>query len=401
MAIRGVFQSHYGLLGERVTDISARVLRTGPGGTAPLLALTSGMPKESAINTSFSWIEDEHISGNAVVETGGNSAAVTIVVDDANIWTKNAIVMNEATGEYFVVSAVAADSKTVTIARRGFGGTTAATITAGDTIQLISTAWPEGSGKPEPVTQKGEDRLNYVQIFKDGWSITGTAKAVKWITGNQMAQNRELCFAYHAEAIERAFWWGRKAVIQTSEGQLRTMNGVLPQIEQYGGLVRSAASDGVAGRLNLKDLMNFMRLLFDVNAKGFPNERIAFCGSQLVELLQQMVMLDTMYTITADENTFGLQVFTVKGFNGTLKLVIHPLMVENVLWQRQLYVIHPGLIKKRILRETWTQEFTQGANTNAGIDADEGFIADEMGIEVRGVKTMGIYKNIQTAGASY
>jgi hypothetical protein len=345
MSIRGVFASHSGLIGERGTDLSARVLMTGAGGMAPLLALSSGMPSEKAPQTTFSWIEDEHISGNQTVVTGGNNVAASMVVDDAGIWQQGSILMNEASGEYMLVTSIA--GTTVNILR-GYGGTTAATISTGHTIQSLGTAFAEGSDRPEAVTQKGEERLNYVQIFKNGWAISGTAQSIDYLTGSQLAYNREMCFNYHAEDIERAMIWGRKGLKTLSGKQLRTSNGLLAQIEQYGGLVQTANSNSQTAQLSMVDLQNFMRRIFDVQAKGMPNERIAFCGSLLLELIQRMVMLDTQYNVDSKETAYGFMVTTINGFNGRLKLVTHPMMVENTIWQRELYVLHPGLIQEAL-----------------------------------------------------
>lgn len=400
MAIRGIFASHAGLIGERLTDLSARVLMTGPGGMAPLLALSAGMPNAPASQTSFSWIEDEHISGNQAVVTGGNTVATALVMDDAGLWQPNTILWNQITGEYMLLTAVAADNITLTVVR-GFAGTTAATVTAGDVLQSIGTAFEEGGGRPIAVTQKGDERLNYVQIFKNGWAITGTAKAVQYLTGSQLAYNREMCFAYHAEDIERAFIWGRKSISIRNGKQMRTTNGIIPQIEQYGGLVQSANSNATGGQLAMVDFQLFMRKIFDVQAKGMPNERIAFCGSQLLGLIQQMVLRDSTYQVFQNESSYGMMVTTIVGFNGTLKLVTHPMMVENNLWQRELYVLHPGMIRKRTLRPTWTEEFNAAASTNAGVDSDEGYIADEIGFEVKAGRCMGIMRNIQTSGKSF
>lgn len=400
MAIRGIFASHAGLIGERGTDLSARVLMTGPGGMAPLLALSAGMPSAPASQTSFSWIEDEHISKNQLVVTGGNSSVTSIVMDDAGLWTPNEILWDQNTGEFLLLTAIAGDNITCTIVR-GFAGTTAATITAGDQIQSVGTAYEEGGGRPSPVTQKGDERLNYVQIFKNGWAVTGTAKAVQYLTGSQVAYNREMCFNYHAEDIERAFLWGRKSISLRNSKQMRTTNGIIPQIEQYGGLVQSANSNATAGQLTMNDLQIFLRKIFDVQAKGMPNERIAFCGSQLLGLIQQMVLRDSTYQVFQNENSYGMIVTTIVGFNGTLKLVTHPMMVENTLLQRELYVLHPGMIRKRVLRPTWSEEFSAAANTNQGNDSDEGYIADELGFEVKAGRCMGIMRNIQTSGKSF
>lgn len=398
MSVRGIFASHNGIVGERQTDLAARVLMTMPGGMAPMLALSSGMASAPVRDTAYSWIEDSHISGNSEVTVGGNEAAVSITVEDSNIWVPNTILMNETTGEHMFVSAIAGNVITII---RGLSGTTAAVITAGDKLQSIGTGFAEGSGKPSPVAQRGETRTNFVQIFKNGWAITGTASAVGFVTGSQMAINREQCLAFHAEDIERAFLWGRKDVRVLDSKQFRLSNGILAQIEQYGGIVESATDGTTAGNYSLKLLRNFMRRIFDVRVKGMPNERIAFCGSQVLEIIQNMVLLDSTYNIEVNETEYGINVTKIKGINGQLSLVTHPMMVENDLWNSELYVLHPGLIRRRILRDSWSEEFSPKRQNSNGTDSTEGYIAIEKGFELKGAETMGILRNIQEAVASF
>lgn len=399
MSVRGIFASHSAIVGDRRSDLAARVLMTMPGGMAPLLALSSGMPSARAPDTAFSWIEDSHVSGNTTVNGAvASTTATQIIVDDSNIWTPNTVIMNQTTGEYMLITAITGNTIQVI---RGLSGTTAANIGDEDVLQSIGTAFEEGGGKPTPVAQRGESRTNYTQIFKNGWAITGTAESIDYVTGSQMAMNREQCFAYHAEDIERAFWWGKKDVRVVNNRQFRLTNGVLSQIENYGGQVESANYKSAgAGQMALMGLANFMRRIFDVRVKGLPNERIAFCGSIVLELINQMMIKDTTYNISSGENEFGLQVTRLNFFNGKLNLVTHPLMVENEIWQHELYVLHPGLIRKRIKRETWTEEFSPRKQNNNGTDATEGYIADEMGFEIKGAETMGIMRNITTAVAS-
>jgi hypothetical protein len=397
MSIRGIFASHSGIVGERINDLASRVLMLGYTGTAPLLALSSGMPKESAGNTSYSWVEDSHISGNTTASANKTDSDTNIAVADSNIWTKNAIVMSQTTGEYMLVTAI--NSKTSVDVLRGIGGTTAAAITSGDVFQHVGTAFEEGGGKPEAVTQKGESRTNYVQIFKNGWAITGTAKAVKFHTGSQLAYNRSQALGYHVEDLERSFIFGRPGVMTVGNKQLRMSGGIVYQIETYGGLVESANAGG-AGQMNLKGIMNFMRRVFDRNVKGMPNERIAFTGSATLELINQMVQKDSQYNIQQGESQYGIKVYKLQGFNGDLTLATHPLFVENSIWGKELHVYHPGLIKKRVLRDTWEETFGASSSNNNGIDAEEGFIALETGWQAQAVETMGIMRNITTAVVS-
>lgn len=395
MSVRGIFASHSGLPGERVGDLSSRVLMMGYTGSAPLLALSSGMPREPAGDTSYSWVEDSHISGNALATQAVNSAATSLNVDDTNIWQAYSIVMNQTTGEYMMVSAVNSSTNVTLI--RGIGGTTAQSIAIGNVLQTVGSAFPEGGGKPAPISQKGESRTNYVQIFKNGWAITGTAKAVKFHTGSQLAMNRSQALGYHVEDLERSFIFGRPGVIQVNNQQLRMSGGIQYQIETYGGLVQVANTGSVAGALSMKDLLDFISKLFDRNVKGLPNERITFTGTPVLNVINQLVYANAKYEISVNETAFGIKVMKLIGINGDLTIATHPLFTENSIWGKQLHVYHPGLIKKRVLRDTWEESFNSQQSNNNGIDADEGYIAIEQGWQAQGVETMGILKNVQTA----
>jgi hypothetical protein len=367
-------------------------------GSAPLLALSSGMPEKKIGDTAWSWTEDQHISGNTtLLNSGGvNSSATSLTVADSNLWVVNSIILAEATSEYLLVTAVSGNTVTV---KRGLAGSTAASIAENARLQLIGNAWAEGSGKPSPVSQLGESYSNLVQIFKNGWAITGTAKAVQYQQGSKLALNKSQCGQYHAEDIERSFWFGRKGIEVIGGAEYRMTSGIDQQISLYGGQVVSANYGG-AGQMSMAGLFNFIRLIFDRRVKGFPNERIAFTSSAVLEMIQTMVRKDSSYQITPVPTTYGMNVWEINFLGNSLKFMTHPMFVENPTWSKLLYVLHPGLIEKKILRPTITQEFLIENNTNAGVDADEGFILDEMGFHLAGARLTGKMTNITTAVVS-
>ena len=396
MAVRGIFTSYSSLVGDRQTnDFAGRLLMNGYGGMVPMLALSSGMGSDRVTNTEFSWVEDSWISGNATVTVGGNSAAVSLTVDDANIWIPNSILMNQTTGEHLFMTARTGNVITVV---RGFQNTTPATVTNGDKLQLISTAFAEASGGADSVVQVGESRTNYVQIFKAKWSVSNTAKAVNYRTGNKVASSKAQATTQLSESIERAFMFGRPyaGVDPVSGKRLYTSGGIRYNIETYGGIVQAANANSVAGRLNLDLVTNFIRRIFDRNVKGFPNERLTFTGSYTLELLQKMVQDVGEYSISQGESVYGMNVTKLRTFAGELSLLTHPMFVENEAWGREIWVMHPAGIKRKILRGIEIVE--PGDNREDALDATEGHIRTELGFEVSGVKCMGLITNIQTAG---
>lgn len=394
MAVQGIFASNQGIVGERAGDFSAAVLRIDPTGNAPLLGLTAGMPKENAADTTFTWLEDGHISGRQAAVSGGTTT--TVVVDDASFYTPNSILLVEETGEHIFVTAVAGNSLTVI---RGLAGTSIVSITNAHHTQKIGNAFEEASAMPTPVTQQGHPRFNYTQIWRNGWAISGTAKAVKFLTGNKLAYNKQMCATYHAEDMERSFIWGRKALTNLNGKQFRLTDGILTQIEQYGGVVRTANSGG-AGQLSRGDFEAFIQELFAYNVKGAPNERIAFSGNLALAAMQRWAWLDGSYQFSQGETKLGIKINEVITPFGTLKLMTHALMNENPVWSKELYVLHPGGIKKRMLRDTFPENWDKHGNGVAGKDADEGAITTEGGIQVGAAKTMGIFRNISTGVAT-
>lgn len=390
MAVQGIFTSNMGILGERVGDFSSARLRIDPTGNAPLLALTSGMPKESATDVTFSWTEEGHEAGRQKAVSGGTTT--TVVVADASFYPPNTILLVEETGEHLFVTAVAGNSLTVV---RGLGGTAIVAITNAHNVQKIGNAFEEGSAGPTPVSQNGFLRNNLVQIFRNGWAITGTAKAIKYHTGSKLANNKQDCATYHAEDMERSFIWGRKALSVLNNRQFRLTDGILPQIEQYGGVVKTAATGGTPGDLSQEDFESFIEEVFRYNIKGQPNERIAFCGNGALKVVNMWPKLNGVLNYETGLTQIGINVTKVITPFGKLNLMTHTLMNENPVWTNEMYVLHPGAIKKRMLRDTFKEEWDKHGNGIAGRDADEGAITTEGGIQVGAANTMGIMRNMK------
>lgn len=395
MAVQGIFASNQGIVAERPGDFASSILMTNPTGNTPLLGLTAGMPKEGASDTTFNWYEDSHEPGRQATVSGGTTT--TVVVADGSFYTPNTILLVEETGEHLFVTAIAGNSATVI---RGLAGTSIVAITGAHHVQKIGNAHEEASGAPTPVTQQGAPRFNFVQIWRNGWAISGTAKAVKFTTGSKLAHNKAMCSTYHAEDMERTMIWGKKAMTTLSGKQFRLTDGILTQIETYGGDVRTANNSASAGNISRGDIEDWIQSLFSYNIKDQPNERIAFCGNLALAVINRMPFLDGTYQFSASETKMGIKITEVLTPFGTLKLMTHALMTENPVWSREIYALHPGGIKKRMLRDSFPEQYNNQGNSVPGTDAEEGAITTEGGIQVGAAKTMGIYRNLTTAVAT-
>lgn len=389
--IQGIYASNQSIVGDRVGDFASTMLQVNPTGTSLLLALTSGMAKESASDVAFNWFEDIHQSMRSAFTAAATNVATSVVVADGSLYVPQQVILVEQTGEVLLVTGVSGNTLTVI---RGIGGTTPTAITTAMFAQSIGNAQSEASAMPTAVTQQGIARINYTQIFRNSWAVSGTAKSVEFRTGNKTAKNKRDCATYHAEDIERAFIWGVKDVRTLNSKPFRMTDGILSQISQYGGIVTTANSGSVAGQLMFGDFEDFMRQIFSKNVKGQPNERLCFAGDIALSQFNKMARLDGTYELYKEEEVFGVKIQTVVSQFGRLKIMTHPLMVENPTWQKELYVIHPGGLKKKVLREPAPDDYDRAGDRISGIDADQGVITSEQGIAVGAAQTMGIYRNI-------
>src|SRR3546814_4051596 len=98
----------------------------------------------------------------------------TVVVVACSFYTPNTLLQVEETGELMLFTSTAGNSLTVF---RGLAGTSIVLITSAQNVQKLGNAFEEASDMPTAVTQQGHPRMNYTQIFRNGWAISGTAKA--------------------------------------------------------------------------------------------------------------------------------------------------------------------------------------------------------------------------------
>lgn len=393
--IQGIFMSNQGILGDRVGDFASAILQIAPTGTALMLALSSGMGKAAANDTIFNWFEDSHQAGRTTVVSG--TTTTTVTVGDGSMYVPGQILLVEETGEIVMVTAIVGNALTVI---RGMSGTAVTSVTNSMHVQSIGNAHEEASPMPTAITQQGSNRSNVTQIFRNSWAVSGTAKAVQFRTGNKVAHNKKMCALYHAEDMERAMLWGRKHIGTFNGKPFRMTDGIISQIEQFGGTVEDVTDGTTPGNFSRGLFEDFIQDVFRYNVKGQPNERIAIGGDQWLAGLNRMTMLDGTYNISQGETKVGITVSTIVTPFGTLKLMTHPLMNESPALRGDLYVLHPGGIRRRMLRETFEEGYDSNGNRIDAKDADEGVITTEFGVEVGAASTMGVLRGFTKAIAT-
>ena len=387
MAVKGVFASDQNVAGTVKGSFASAMLQLYPTGSSPLLGLSSGMQSADSTSVVETWFEENHLSGYLTI-TNNAGTGTSLVLSDGTQVVAGTIMLIHSTGEYIFVDSISGNTATVT---RGFAGSTITTIDGSSTpvpIQRITTAQEEGSSKPTSIANLGYPRFNYMQIFRNSWDATGTAKAVSFHTGDVVAKNKRDAGVFHAEDIERALIWGKQTIGVLNSKPFRTMDGLTNQITTN----VSAQSTNTTW----SDINAFLQTIFERNIKGKPNERIAFCGNTVISVLNEIAKLSGTINMEVGQTEFGLKVTKWITPFGDLSLMTHPLMNENATWTKELYVLHPGAIKVKYLRRT-KHDANDMDGSRAGADADFGVFTTEATIEYGAELTGGIYTGIDTA----
>ena len=386
MAVRGVFASESGIAGDRKGDFAGSLLQTNPTGSAPLFALSSGMATKPANDTVVTWFEENKLQGRVDV-TNNATTGTSLVVSDGSFVVPGQVWMIETTGELVFVTAVAGTTVTV---ERGFASTSVVSINGSSTavpIQKISTAHEEGAEKPVAYSNLGFPRFNYCHIFRTTWDVTGTARAVQYHTGDQVARNKRDALLFHSEEIELSSWFSKKSIGHMNGRPYRTMDGIVTQITTN---VQSQQT-----HVTYTDLRGFLQDVFSYNIKGQPNERIAFCGNTVLGVIDTLAKTFTTMNVVPGATEFGMKINKWITPFGEISLMTHPLFNESPLWTKDLHVLHPGAMRTRYLRQTHHDGYDKDG-TRAGRDADFGVYTTEMCIEYMAERTGGRFTGIDT-----
>ncbi len=369
MAVKGVFASDSGGINDRVGDFTHAICRTYPTGDAPLFALGSGMRRVRAMDTTINWDEMTYFSDRVKVMQDLEGDCCTITLEDTSTVISGSIYEVECTGEVIHVLGVMGNEVTV---RRGVGQTGRFQIPAGSYIQKIGTAFAEGSEAPKGYVQVAYPRFNYTQIFKNGFGVTRTAQAIRrHSTNNLYARNKGEAMQQHSADIERAMIWGVRSYGMDSEGRkLLTMDGINRQIQTNRWTMPSTG-------VSLEILNLIVKIVFSKNIKGKPNERLVFCGNDVVAVVQDIVRHHTNYDVSHMTTTFGMDISKWKTPFGMLTFVTHPLMNMGGPKSAEMYIYHPGAITQHWLRDTRPEENNKNGTRN-GIDADQGHLVSEL-----------------------
>lgn len=373
-----------------ITDLAkksfaAAMMKYMPNGGCTLYGITALLSEETAYQIEHGFYSKKMVfpvvTLNAAVADG--VATTFTVVSSADI-LPGMVLRADTTGENILVLTVP-NATSITV-RRALGGTSGA-ISSAVKLWQVGNAFEEGSLRPAALNIIPERQLNYTQIFRNTWALTGTSEATDVISGGSLlSETKQDCAAFHATSIETALIFGKK--------YMGTLNGM--PFHTMGGLIESITTNAPANITTLLATTNYTQLeaaldpQFDqtTDPKG-ARERLKLVGGNALRVLNNIARVNSQYEISTDETSWGLQFSSFKIPRGRFNMVEHPLFNaygSGTSWAKMAIDVDLATFNVAYLRgrKTKFKDFGTGANAaDGGIDAMGGTVTTEMTCLVR------------------
>lgn len=382
-------------------SFAAAMARYQPNGSCTLFGLTALLAEETAYQIEHGFYSKSMVFPSVQLNGAiADGVATTFTVDSSADILPGMVLRADTTGENVLVLTVP-NGTSITV-RRALGGTSGA---IADNVRLwqVGNAFEEGSLRPAALNIIPVRKLNYTQIFRNTWAVTGTAEATDVIAGGTIvAESKQDCASFHATAIETALFFGRR--------YMGTLNGM--PFHTMGGLLETVTTDAAANVTTYGATTNYTQLeaakdpQFDqtTDPKG-TRERLSFVGGVHKRMLTNIARLNSEYSISEAETTWGLQFDTFKVPRGRYNVVEHPLFNaygSGSSWSRMAVDVDTSSFGVAYLRgrKTKFKDFGMGSNAaDDGIDAIGGTVTTEMTCLVKNPAANGVQYNATAAAA--
>ncbi len=361
---------------QRVIDMAKEIALLEPN-AAPLTVLLKQIDGKSraAISPEFKHLEDELSPRWDQVNDGTGMIAgdTTMVVDNGSYFKVGDVVLIPRTGEQVLVTAVSTNDLTVT---RGWGVTAAAAIVDNEPITIVANASAEGVTSPTAKTTKPSTVVNYTEIIRTPFGVTGTEDASELYGGKDMSYLSKKAGIEHKKDIERSFLFGEKKE-DTSGSTPRRFTGGLRQ------WITTNVTDA-SGALTESELETFCRSIFRYGSK-----RKTLLASPLVISAINSWAAGKLQTVSSDK-TYGIDITQLITGHGRLNIVKHDLLEQS--YSGYAFAIDTDNLAYRFLNGRDTKLKTNVQANNSDTREDE--YLSEVGLHVMQEKTMGILKGV-------
>jgi hypothetical protein len=347
----------------------------------PLVALTSKLRKRVTTNPKFSWFEQDIESYIDAINfsTGYTAGSTSLVVDNGSYFSPQDTVKVPRTGEVIRVTAISTNTLTVV---RGVGETSAAALNDNDVLWIIGSAFEEGSSSATANTGLSTELYNYCQIFKSSVEATETLENTDMWTGPDLAEQRRITGIKHAQKLERAFFFGERALDTSGTHPRRYTRGV----DKF---ITTNVTD-LSGTITEKLFETFLRSVFRYGS----SKKYLFASPLLVSAISSWA--NGKLQMFPKDKTYGIAIAQYLSPHGEVMIVKHDMLEGSVATNQEYggygYLIDLENVFYRPLQNRDTRLKMNIQANDSDTQKDE--YITEAGIMVIQEKTHGILKDL-------
>lgn len=377
--------------------VSAEALSTA---TEITLATSGGSVNNPSLPVSESPAND---SDGVALPVRGGTAEILRVIPGMILRYQPAITTQGSGGylppENMLITDVNVATNTITVLR-GFDGTIAQAIPSGAKLLQVGNAHEEGSMRPISQAVIPQRHLNYTQIFRNSWDVTGTLAAVQMAYGDSAdSNNQQDCAHMHARDIELATFFSRKSWTTRNNKPFHTMDGIEALIQKYApqNLMGAGATTNYS---QLQAMLNPL-LNYKSSKATSGNSRTIYCGGIARHVLSEIGRKSGDYQLVDGQTSFGLSFSRFKTSRGTFDIVEHPLFNTSDTLQRMAVISELSSFDYAYLqgRDTRHDKYNELGGLTDGRDAKGGVLTTELTIELQNPYSWGIIYGFTAAAA--
>ena len=402
----------------RLYDFSDRIAELAPD-ESPFFVYLSKVGKVPTSDSQFRFLEDRTKVSmtDRTFTTSSNLGAIaedttdTMTVSSSPWLIKGMVLMVSSTisglgeGTNAATCVITAVNSSTEIEVRWLreNSTSAVTVDGSSTavnVQVIGTAYAEGSGAPDVFSQEMDNDFGFTQIFKTACEMSNTARATVYRGyADEWQRIWNLKLREHKVDIERAMLFGQRA----SVGGVQYTEGIVGHIIAEGGAPtedsnKLSYTEGkayhksiAAGSMTYDNLLGDFEVVFDP-ARGGSSSKLALCSLPVISLFNKMgnggfidnstVSTQAQYMLERAQGSFGHKVMKIDTVHGDLTLVKEPLfrgLSSTFMAMVDLdHVSYRPLVGNGINRDTAITTNVQQADE----DLRKDLILTEAGLEV-------------------
>lgn len=389
---------------ERPKSFRENILFFSPNGDAPLFGLTSKAGKKTVTDPEYAWWAESQTLVRLLSSVSQVSTATTISINPAADQTStnmgalygtathlkpgDLLLVEPASDtstwapEYLEVVSVASDSSIVVT--RGAAGSTPAAIAAAAGLTLIGSAYAEGTPAPRAVNRNPVKFLNFTQIFKNTYELSGTADSTEIRTGNPWSNDKKRKMFDHSRGIEMSMFFGnRSEVTDAATGKpKRTMGGLrtyIPATQQTILTSTSLLNSAMASNL----LIDAFSPVFNFDMGG-GDTRICFMGNSARTTIGKIIQQTTGIKMELGNviKLWGMNFQELVLPMGRILMKSHPLLNVHPVYTKSAFVLDMAAVKYVALRGRDTQVKDDVQTKDE--DLRRGFVQTECSVMIDG-----------------